>query len=290
MTTKDHDTDPSTPSARRSAPPLRANDGTDPGVGPPTEIVRKDTPLNIVVPSPQAQVQAQVGLAGQGESAAVGVGGGQKKDSVELLLEGIAGPRPGRARTTPQSAGEASAVYHAEHSVHRGQAPLEEASKVLVERPPTPREIPLTASVRRMASLNPGPRSSDPTVVTRDDLRRRLILAFVAGLLVVLGLFLVLRLTSSRAPDETPSLVVSASAAIAAPPAGAAASAAIAPASSDVVADPPPAPETSHAVASAAPAPVPEKPARNGHRRHASGSGAPAASSSTDLGEFKTKF
>lgn len=241
--------------------------------------VRKDTPLNVVVPAPRS-LGAPFGQ-GHGES---GIGPGHKKDSVELLLEGIAGPRPGRARTTPQTGGEASAVYHAEHDVHPGQAPFEAQSKVLVERPATPRAIPVPAIERRAASLRPALRSTDPTVVTRDDLRRRLVIAFVAGLLVVLGLFVVLRLTSARPPDETvpaavpgPHAVVTPSATASAPlPAASAAP-------TGEVDTPAPPTEAAPAVPSSAPS---AKPAR--HRRHSAGSPAPA--SSADLGEFKTKF
>jgi hypothetical protein len=242
--------------------------------------VRKDTPLNVVVPAPRA-LGAPFGQ-GNGES---GLGPGQKKDSVELLLEGIAGPRPGRARTTPQTGGEASAVYHAEHDVHPGQAPFEVQSKVLVERPATPRAIPVPAIERRAASLRPALHSTDPTVVTRDDLRRRLVIAFVAGLLVVLGLFVVLRLTSGHAPDETVPAAVPGPHAIATPSATVSASppvvASAAP-NSEVEAPAPPA-EAAPAAPSAAPS---AKPAR--HRRHSAGNPAPA--SSADLGEFKTKF
>ena len=53
MITKDDDTDPSTPTARRSSHPA-VHEGTDPGVGEPVvePIAIPNRPLGIVVPGP----------------------------------------------------------------------------------------------------------------------------------------------------------------------------------------------------------------------------------------------
>jgi hypothetical protein len=189
------DTDPSTPTARRSGPPPRAH-GTDPGVGPPGERpAPAGRPLGIVVPPPSVPPPAQASLEA----------GGARKDSVELLLEGMAGPRPDRTKTTRQTHGEAAAVYHTEHEVHRGWPSFDEEPKVLVERPPTPRAIPLAARARRVAALrstNP-PLGAQATVSTGRGLKRRIVTALVAGLLVVTGLFALLPLTLSAPAGDS---------------------------------------------------------------------------------------
>ncbi len=256
-------------------------------MGPPTATYVKETPLNIVVPAPSTPVTA-IDVA-PGATA-------QKKDSVELLLEGMAGPRPVRVRTTPQTGGESSASYHAEHGVHRGQAPLEAEPKVLVERPAVESTEPSPAiSIdpnARPTSPPSGLRAGDLTVVTRDDLPSRLVVAFVAGLLVVVALFLVLRVMSSRAPDDVvagpapPRLTV---------PAGP-------PPEVQVLAPVPPAREAPLASAlplepaagvpaneEAAP-PASEHAAPGGQRRRPAARGSVPSSSNANLGEFKTKF
>src|ERR1019366_5490119 len=120
------DTDPSSPSALRisgfglssaktaGAPvelPSSSKPTTDPGLGPrpPPEFA----PLGRSLGPPPAL----------------------SKDSVELLLEGMAGPRPDRRKTMPQSDGEASAAYHAAHRLRPARPASEPGPKVVVERP-----------------------------------------------------------------------------------------------------------------------------------------------------------
>lgn len=145
MATKDHDTDPSTPSARRSGPPGRAD--TDPGVAPPSGRPGPGSEgRRVVVPAPGVAVG---GSRASGDAVPDAL---QRKDSVELLLEGMSGPRPDRPKTTPQTGGEASAAYHAEHSLHAGHRAVGAEPKVLVERLVTPRAIPVAVRERGLAA------------------------------------------------------------------------------------------------------------------------------------------
>jgi hypothetical protein len=252
----------------------------------------KDRPLNVVVPAPGVPgVPPTAG--GRRDAVLPAASVGNKKDSVELLLEGIAGPRPGRVRTTPQTGGEASAAYHAEHGLHRGQATHDAEPKVLVERPVTPQSIPLSVTMPR-GLPTPSLRSIDATLVTRDDLRRRIVVAFVAGLLVVLGLFVVLRLTSRGAEDATTLLPASSPATppppmpgVPEPAAPAVTSMPKGPALAMSAADEPTGSAESASGGAAAAASV--APPRRHRPRSASPAAAPSASA-VDLGEFKTKF
>jgi hypothetical protein len=202
MTTKEYDTDPSTPSARRpnkmrsTSPPPPAD--TDPGLAPPpVETDPPSVPLGIRVPSNRpapitadsSDAMLPVGLASNDDAQK-----GPKKDSVEILLDGMAELRLDRSRTTPQTAGQASASYHAEHEVRVSERPLPMADepKVLLEQPPT-----VTVRLARGASLRPG--EADPTWIRPQQTLRRVLVALAAGLAVVTAIFVWLQASSRSA-------------------------------------------------------------------------------------------
>ena len=209
MTHKDQpDTDPSTPGAMRGlapteptpAPlPASAHVSTDPGVGPPSRPpmapampVRRTPPMGIVVPA-----SAQVRLT---------------KDSVELLLDGMQGPQPERPKTTPQTDGQSSASYHAEHMVRPARTSPDEEPKVVVERPlqaPTTRidRSKVQAVIERADAHR---RAKEATVVLPQQIAPRVVVAIVAGVVVVLGLFVVLRLTMTSRAARTPEIATTA--------------------------------------------------------------------------------
>jgi hypothetical protein len=314
MTTKEHDTDPSTPSARRpnkmrsSAPPPPAD--TDPGLAPPpVQTDPPSVPLGIKVPSTRpppieadSAEAAPVGLA-TNEDAQKGL----KKDSVELLLEGMAELRLDRSRTTPQTDGQASASYHAEHEVRALERPPPEPDqpKVLLEQPPT-----VTVRLVRGASLRPG--EADPTWIRPEQTLRRVFLALAAGLAVVIAIFVWLQ-ASSRSDERAQESAAKPGAALppaanappVVPPSGPVAAPLEAPAATAAAG----ASTEATAAASASAASVEEgraagkTPASRGAAAAASGtrSGAeghsghrtkatPAAAATTDVGEFKTTY
>lgn len=299
-------------------------DQTDPGVGPPAP-VRSLPPqvVGVVVPSPVVAGPAVAAALADAIAESPGspsvpppssVPPGAKQDSVELLLSGISGPRPARSRTTPQTGGEASAVYHAEHDVHAGQPAPEPPKNTRFERPLTPRAIPIAAAAARKAAQGKSVRA-EPTVVTERALARRLVVALAGALVIVAALFTVSQVAKLRTA-ESHSMAAPAPpppAAVAVPPpttAGSQVPAAVdsAPAKPDPSGSPaqsgsaePAPPEPS---ASSAPAPSGESAASHPpvrplmvpslvHRRHRVGLGvvstAPAPSSG-DVGEFKTTF
>jgi hypothetical protein len=196
MTTKDHDTDPSTPRARRplkaraSASPAPAAVDTDPGLAPPPEpSAAPDRPLGIRVPAPSVRPPSPTEPGETAPSA--------KKDSVELLLEGMAEQRLDLSKTTPQTDGQASASYHAEHNVRAaGRSPPEDEPKVLFGQPPTP----VTVRLSRPPAAHVPAGASDATVVMRLYTVRGLLFALSAGIAVVLAIFLGLQVTAPNTP------------------------------------------------------------------------------------------
>jgi hypothetical protein len=210
------------------------------------------------------------------------------KDSVELLLDGMTGPRPDRRKTTPQSDGEASASYHARHGVHPSHALGEPGPKVVVERAAEP-SSPLATADTVPTPPPPAASAAETTVVPPRALGRRIAMAVLAALLIVLAAFIAMDVGSPRAQGTAPAPAQ----AQAAPPATAKLSAAA------------PSPATSHSteptVASsnatasgAGPGTAPAeaevaKPAvtvqgeRPKRRRQSSGD-------NDDVGEFKTSF
>jgi hypothetical protein len=145
MGTDKEDTDPSSPGALRSSrvPGFEASgsaafdhepdsDGpdkptTDPGIGPPSATRSPSVPgqrtwrSSVSVPPPSRRSSPASSAITPPDltpiAAPLSSPPSSTKDSVELLLEGMAGPRPERRKTTPQSDGEASAAYHAEHGL-----------------------------------------------------------------------------------------------------------------------------------------------------------------------------
>jgi hypothetical protein len=242
------------------------------------------------------------------------------KDSVELLLEGMAGPRPDRRKTKPQSDGEASAVYHAEHGLRRARNSSEPGPKVVVERAASAAAPAPTPVLPRAAA--PGSREALSTFVPARVLRRRVAVALVAGVLIVLLSFVGLRLTrghrdgegvgatntqdpngatlaspaASGASVQTPTIA-------SAPPSGtrepianaSPAGAQSAKTEAASAATPAPEPPKSDVARPSAPDPNGARAAASAHassgtstHHHASGAAAPDAPG--DLGEFKTKF
>src|SRR5580692_11591687 len=172
------DTDPSSPEAIRgqastepAAPPGAPQVSTDPGIGPPS---RPPIPATSAVQP--------------------------KKDSVELLLDGMAGPQLDRPKTTPQSDGQAAASYHAQHGVRPAHTSPDLEPKVVVERPALPKTMKVDRAVVQQAieMADARRRAQDATVVAPQRVAPRVIVAIVAGLVVVLGLFVVARLIVMR--------------------------------------------------------------------------------------------
>jgi hypothetical protein len=213
MVIKDNDTDPSTPSARRAseAPPALvkgptgdalapnlagARPGTDPGVGdPPNPGAAPKRPLGIVVPAPGILPTPPAPAATFDPPS-----GAPKKDSVELLLEGMVEQRLDRPKTTPQSDGEASATYHTEHTVYPAERPSPEGGpKVLLDRPATPTAVQLRRVLRSPPPPGSNSRAAAATIVTPRSVGRRVLVAAAAGLLVAGAFFLVLQVAIRRA-------------------------------------------------------------------------------------------
>jgi len=317
MVTDKEDTDPSSPSALRisgfgltSAKTAGASvefssstkPTTDPGLGPrppsdPPPPLTKGRPHGVIVPPPSDRPPPNPNAITPPEFAplgrALGAPPALSKDSVELLLEGMAGARPDRRKTMPQSDGEASAAYHAEHRLRPARPASEPGPKVVVERPsPTtapssPGRPVITVPVRAQAA---GSREALSTFVPGRVLRRRVAMAFLAGVLIVLLSFMGLRLREG--PRAGVGAVPSA------------ASAAVEPAAVAPPVDPAAADEPTASAASKASAPFTASSASIGGaaavepsgpvhaagpvttRHHHAAGEAPAG----DLGEFKSKF
>jgi hypothetical protein len=294
-----NDTDPSTPGALRGPDGSDLKASTDPGIGPPSRPAMAvlppiapppHHPLGIVVPVP---VNSPVG---------------PKKDSVELLLDGITNPQPERTKTTPQTDGQASASYHAEHYVQAARTSPDDEPKVVVDRPPQAATIRLdrgkVQNVIAAADAYNARREMEATAVLPQPMAPRVIIALVAGLLVVLGIFLVARLSVSRSqaaaagsslPAATATTTTPDRLANVPPPPPATATptdTTSAAAASPPVPPVPPAPPPPVMTATATPGGKPPfggGPAGNGKPKPRSTAPAPG-STATDLGEFKTKF
>lgn len=274
MSIYDQDTDPSSPEARRETPATgKAADGagprtqqspraatTDPGVGPPSPPSGGRASPVVVPPA-----------SGRGTPASDSTQG-RPKDSVELLLEGIGGPRADRTKTMPQTAGEASAAYHAEHAVHAGRSAREEDQKVLVDTV----RLPAAAEEPELALLP----LANPTLVIPARLGPRVVVAAIAGLLVVLAIFAYLDRdptphAAGPGPTVQPAPSEPAPAVPAAPATPAQATGAAEP---EAPAGPATAPPTD--TPATPPSAVATRPRGSGPRRQAPG----------EVGEFKTTF
>jgi cytoskeletal protein RodZ len=93
----------------------------------------------------------------------------------------MGGSRPDRTKTTPQTGGEASAAYHAEHSLRAGHSAHDEEMKVLVDTVRLPAAAESSELSLRCAS--------EPTHVMQSRLGPRIVVAALAGLLVVAAIF-----------------------------------------------------------------------------------------------------
>jgi hypothetical protein len=200
-------------------------------------------------------------------------GGARVKDSVELLLEGMGGPRPDRTKTMPQSAGEASAAYHAEHALQAGRTAPDEKKKVLVDTVRLPAATEGDAVGFR--------HSADPTFVVREKLGPRIVVAAIAGFLVVLAIFAYLDRAPASSASDLPDTRHETLGAAAPPPPVAAPEP---PVAATATAATPPAPEAPPAPASAIEAP-PAAGTALASRPHGSHRKTPG-----DVGEFKTSF
>jgi hypothetical protein len=326
MGTDKEDTDPSSPSAlrpnsqggiavARAVPdPSSGQPTTDPGLGPaagpPPQSTRR--PMGVTVPAPSVRPRPGPSAITPPEitpiAAPLSATPSPAKDSVELLLEGMTGPRAERRKTTPQSDGEASAAYHAEHGVRRARTSEPAGPKVVVERP-------AVGGVLRERRPSPvpaklGSREAMSTFVPARVLRRRVAMALLAGVLFVLLSFMAFRLTgrqgspqaeATASPAQLASPLQSGAASTAMPASPTQAAPAEAPAAAEpaqATAGPvepgsplPPtqAPETTHAGDS--------RPSMPGHvpsgapsARHHHAPGDAPAGQPGDLGEFKSKF
>jgi hypothetical protein len=218
----DQDTDPSTPSALASAPTDPAHDpqaqgvpgakaSTDPGLGPPSQpnlnVTMKMVPPGAPpapAPSPPPQPAQQRAYPALGIVVPASAQVGPKKDSVELLLDGMVGPQPERPKTMPATDGQASASYHAEHLVRAARTSPDEEPKVVVDRPaqaPTTRidRARVQSVIDQADALR---RAEEATIVLPQPMAPRLVVAIVAGITVVLGIFLVFRIASRDAPRD----------------------------------------------------------------------------------------
>jgi hypothetical protein len=348
MATNDNDTDPSTPSARRStgtgaeeagAPgPASVPASVSVSVSSPRPRGLNDTQPLAVVPHPATPaaggrpsthpglgpppprldgVEApDVGVPREAPARPMGIvvpvaAPDAKKDSVELLLDGITGPQPERTKTMPQTDGQAAASYHARHDVRPARTSPDDEPKVVVERP----ILPPTVRIDRTQIPAPDPAMSraaaESTVVVPPQMGPRVVLAVIAGLLVVLGLFVTARFAINRRAHATHAASSSVPAATALAPTSALASAPAAavpaPPPEPVPAPPPPELDTPPAsVTSAAglpavpasaapPATAPAAPTAAQRALAAQPKAKPRTSSaapapSPDLGELKTTF
>jgi hypothetical protein len=239
-----------------------------------------------------------------------------KKDSVEVLLEGMTTPQPPRTKTMPQTDGEASASYHARHDVRAARTSPDDEASVIVERSPASLSMPQASSQARtpleLAATVPAPgvdrvdaaqrvardkRAADarlPTAELPARLGPRIALACAAGMLVVLFLFVALAAiragrpaeerapSATAAPAEPSAAVLTASAAPSSAPVSGGAGAP--PANVNVTSAP------LSSAASIAPTQVAKAAPRPRDKANTAAAGSPAASSVPDLSELKTSF
>jgi hypothetical protein len=294
MSTEKDDTDPSSPGALRPSGrhPAAGHPTTDPGLGPRSRPqVPSHRSVSVVVPPPSARRDGGPNAITPPETP-ISAATFSNRDSVELLLEGMAGPRPDRRKATAQSDGEASAAYHAEHGVRRARTTSEPGPKVVVEKATSPGAV----SRERPPTVRPKPlalsREALSTFVPARVLRRRTAMALLAGTLLVLLLFVGLKLTAKPhgsaaaapyvtgadlmpPPVRAPAVASEVAAAPVAPP-----QAAVQPET--------PGPEGGRNAAAAARTPPATGPTGKG-RRKTQGNGSNGTQGG-DLGEFSTTF
>ena len=313
MGTDSEDTDPSSPSALRPnsqggiaaagvlPDPPSGQPTTDPGLGPGAAPAPSSNrrPMGVTVPAPSVRPRPGPSAITPPEitpiAAPLTPRPPNAKDSVELLLEGMAGPRPERRKTTgPQSDGEASAAYHAEHGVRRARTSDPAGPKVVVDRP-VPGMV-LREQRPSPALSKPAGRDAVSTFVPARVIRRRAAMALVAGVLIVLLSFMAMRLTgksegSAPSPIEATAAQTTASPLPTASPAEVPSRIENAQATSTSVEPVPPVASTQ----APEPAQGDSRPAAPAHSsvapttRHHHGQGDPPGNPG-DLGEFKSKF
>src|SRR5580704_11933725 len=122
---------------------------TDPGIGPAS---RPPAPAAVIPSAPPPPPAAASSPAARAPSSVRPARPARPTDSVDVLLEGMTGPQPERINTTPQTDGQASASYHAEHAVRPAHTDPEAEPKVVVE----PRRLPPTMRIDR-SKLPMGP-------------------------------------------------------------------------------------------------------------------------------------
>ena len=221
----DADTDPSTPEARAALTDLTLPMGgaritpskivpvapgnataerakssaptTDPGVAPPSDRGGARAARVVVPPA-----RSKPPLAPQGHTPPMPFTAPKANDSIDVLLDGITGGGHGREkpRVTPETRGEASAAYDGEHKLLPKQpTPVPEES-VIVARPQLAATLRIDrAELARMspsptpASVQPVMRGGEPTVVTPRTQGPRVVIALFSAILVVFGIFLVLK-------------------------------------------------------------------------------------------------
>src|ERR1700690_311062 len=323
MTTHDHDTDPSTPGAKRptdapaaaeasgavvegtssgrdpvtaratgpSPPPpgrvptrksSRGRPTTDPGVAPPPQpLPVPQGPMGIIVPS-----VASDGTPPAPEESLLVL---EDDDSVDVLLEGIAREQPEWPRTAPQPPvdGQPTAAHAALHVNPPPPAVRNHEPKVVID----PASLGQTIRVERSVVANVDPREwTETTAATAQSLVPRVVIAVIAGLVVVMVIFVALRRTSrERAAEviETTAPVQPTAAAaapsVAAPLATATESPASAPPVGSEVASGAPGPSAGSANAGSRKASPPGKATTRPRQR----SLAAPKPSGADLGEFK---
>ena len=221
----DADTDPSTPEARAAlsdftspmggaritpskivpvapgnTPAERARSRaptTDPGVAPPSDRGGARAARVVVPPA-----RSKPPLAPQGHTPPMPFTAPKANDSIDVLLDGITGGGHGREkpRVTPETRGEASAAYDGEHKLLPKQpTPVPEES-VIVAR--SQQAATLRIDRAQLAGMSPSPtpasvrpvmRGGEPTVVTPRTQGPRVVIALFAAILVVFGIFLVLK-------------------------------------------------------------------------------------------------
>jgi hypothetical protein len=331
MTKTEEDTDPSTPTSKRNSDPAvpvarpaprevldapasvsegppEPQDATEPGLGPAgarTQVSKRGA--SVVVPPAVAAPRFRRPVRGS--------------DSVDVLLDGIAQQPLRRVRTTPQTAGQSAATYHAQHGLRAARTNADNEPLVVVDTPPASREVnsaprkgdaEVPASVRDGSAKGPAeepkpaleteppartpegprPRSLEVTPVFPEPNWRRVAVAVFAGVIVVVALAMVLHSTSGAPPApggraanalDVPSRPIAS-----ALPASRALSAVAAPVETLRAIPPPPPPDTISEEA-----PTDDPPRAHPTRIRGVARTKPTPSSSArppDLGEFKTTY
>ncbi len=258
-------------------PDPRGTPSTDPGVAPPPgpgNAPARRTPLSVPSPKGPPRVPAPIAAG--------------KNDSIDTLLEGIAGDQPEKTKKTPQSRGESAAAYQTEHKLLPGQPTPPPQPSVIVERPPQSPTVRIErakidaaraafiaerdAAAGAPPSVQPMTRAGESTVVTPRKQGPRIVIALFAAILVVFAIFVAMRMWAVGLKKQAMATDPTASQLILKPPPGASASATAIP-------TPTPTPTaTTTPTATATPSASASAPAK------------PAPAGTGNLGDFKNDF